>query len=48
MQGMGKPEGKALEEGRLTAFLDLCPRIGRKEKDPTEEHFNGYNSLSQD
>ena len=34
MQVMGKPDRKALEKGRLTAFLDLCPGINaRKEKD---------------
>lgn len=34
MQVMGKPDRKALEKGRLTVSLDLCPvTIARKEKD---------------
>lgn len=35
MQVMGKPERKALEKGRVTVSLDLCPvTTARKEADP--------------
>lgn len=48
MQVMGKPDRKALEKGRLTAFLDLCPEINaRTERDLRKKISMGTDSLSQ-